>query len=160
MSTLRDSVEKLRSIADYQFGSGAGKALFSDDVRITYSRKTGKIRCIYEGDSLIATLRPLDGYLSLTVAGAEKLIRGFSTPRYFIMVTEEAVPFVSRGGSVFAKYVKDADEEIRPKDEVVVIDSEGRVVAVGRSILSGVEMKKFRSGIAVKTRRGLEEKVK
>ena len=161
MSTQRESVEKVRGIADYQFGIGSGEALFSDSVRIVYSRRTGKIKYIYEGEVLLATLRPLDGYLSLTLAGAEKLIRNLPQPRYFVKVSDEAASFVAKGGNVFAKYVEDVDVELRPRDEVIVLDSKCRVIAVGKAVLSGVEMKKFRYGVAVNTRRGvLERKIK
>ena len=44
-------------------------------------------------------------------------------------------------------------------EEVIITDSKDRVVAVGRSALNGIEMKRFKIGLAVKVRRGegLEE---
>jgi predicted RNA-binding protein (TIGR00451 family) len=52
----------------------------------------------------------------------------------------------------------EADDEIRPKDEVIVVNENGEVLAVGRAVLSGEEMKAFKTGVAVKVRRGsLEE---
>lgn len=161
MSTPKESVEKVRRIADYQFGLGAGKALFPERIRITHSKRTGKVRYVYEGRELLATLKPLDGYLSLTIAGAKRLVEKLSPPRYFVMVSDAAAPFVAKGSNVFAKYVLDADASIRPRDEVVVVDSEFKVIAVGRAVLSGVEMKKFKFGVAVETRSGvLKEKLK
>ncbi|MCD6529446.1 pseudouridine synthase [Candidatus Bathyarchaeota archaeon] len=158
---MKDSVEKVRRIADYQFGLGAGETLFPDGITIIHSKRTGKVRYVYECGKLLATLKPLDGYLSLTIAGAKRLAEKFSPLRYFVVVSESAVPFVAKGGNVFAKYVLDADEAIRPRDEVIVVDSKFKVIAVGRAVLSGVEMKKFRFGVAVETRSGVsKEKLK
>jgi len=39
---------------------------------------------------------------------------------------------------------------------VVVVDGAGRVLAVGRAVLSGAEMRAFKRGVAVKVRRGVE----
>ncbi len=77
--------------------------------------------------------------------------------RLWIEIQEEAEPFVAKGKSVFAKHVIDADEEIRPQEEVIVVNEKGEVLAVGRAILSGNEMKTFRRGVAVRVRRGVAE---
>ena len=53
--------ERIKMIADYQFGAGSGEGLFGGDVKIVKSRKTGKIRHVYDGEELIATLRASDG---------------------------------------------------------------------------------------------------
>jgi predicted RNA-binding protein (TIGR00451 family) len=62
--------------------------------------------------------------------------------------------FVAGGSDVFAVHVVETDDEIRAKDEVIVIDESRKVLAVGRALLSGEEMKAFKRGVAVKTRRG------
>ena len=61
------------------------------------------------------------------------------------------------GINVFAKHVKDADPEIRPGSEVIIVDEEDNLLAVGKAILNGKEMIAFKSGIAVKVRRGVGE---
>jgi len=80
--------------------------------------------------------------------------------RLWVKVQEEAEPFVVKGKSVFAKHVVDADEEIRPQEEVIVTNERGEVLAVGKAILSGKEMKAFKKGVAVRVRRGVAEEVK
>jgi predicted RNA-binding protein (TIGR00451 family) len=54
-------------------------------------------------------------------------------------------------------HVVKTDQEIRAKDEVIVVDEGGKVLAVGRAVLSGEEMKVFKIGVAVKVRRGCKE---
>ena len=58
---MSEDLEKLRAIADYQFGHGAGVILFPDDIRIEYSKKTSRPRHIFFDDLLIANFRPTDG---------------------------------------------------------------------------------------------------
>jgi predicted RNA-binding protein (TIGR00451 family) len=157
LRTKCDTLEKIRSIADYQLGKGAGKALFPDNVNIVFSKTTGRIRHIYVRRKLLATLRPTDGMFSLTIHGAKGLIRGANSPRLWVKVSNEAASFIAKGRSVFAKHVTAADSEIRPKEEVIVLNEDNKVVAVGKAVLTGKEMTVFKRGVAVRVRRGIEE---
>ncbi len=157
MSDKPNALQKIRSIADYQFGKDVGEKLFPLEVRILYSKKTGRIRHIYFGEKMLATLRPTDGFFSLTISGAKRIIEHIKPQRLWVRIQEEAVPFVVKGRSVFAKHVIDTDEEIRPQEEVIVVNRTNDVVAVGRAILSGSEMKAFKKGVAVRVRRGAAE---
>jgi len=148
---------KIRSIADYQFGKGVGETLFPENVEIVYSRGTGRIRYVYIDGKRLVTLRPTDGLFSLSIEGARRIIDGVKPPRMWVKVQKEATPFVIKGRSVFARHVTDADEEIRPQEEVIVVNEEDEVLAVGKAILTGREMKAFKRGVAVKVRRGVAE---
>jgi predicted RNA-binding protein (TIGR00451 family) len=152
------ALQKIRSVADYQFGRDAGKKIFPDEVRVVYSKNTGKIRHIHLKEELLATLRPTTGLFVLTLAGAKRLAREVKPLRCWVKVHDDAEPFVSKGRSAFAKHVIEADDEIRPNEEVVVINRKGEVLAVGRALLSGKEMKEFSRGVAVRVRRGVAEK--
>jgi uncharacterized protein with predicted RNA binding PUA domain len=149
-----ESLEKIRKIAEYQFGRGIGKALFPDNVEVAFSKSTGRIRHIRLDHELLATLRPTDGMFSLAIGGAERLRRADST-RYWVTVAKDAARFVMSGKSLFAKHVLDADTAIKPQDEVVVLDRSGNLLAVGKAILTGNEMKLFKKGLAVRVRRGM-----
>ncbi|HDQ05201.1 MAG TPA: pseudouridine synthase [Candidatus Bathyarchaeota archaeon] len=153
-----DALQKIRSVADYQFGRDSGKNLFPDDVKIVYSKNTGRIRHIHLKEELLATLRPTTGLFVLTLAGAKRLAGEVKPLRYWVKVHDDAEPFVAKGRSAFAKHVIDADAEIRPNDEVVVINGKNEALAVGRALLSGKEMKEFSRGVAVRVRRGAAEK--
>ncbi|HSQ53629.1 MAG TPA: PUA domain-containing protein, partial [Acidobacteriota bacterium] len=126
------ALQKIRSVADYQFGRNTGKKLFPDTVKIVYSKNTGKIRHILLEEDLLATLRPTTGLLILTISGAKHLIQEVSPLRCWIKVDNDAEPFVMKGRSAFAKHVIDADPTIRPNTEVIVINKKNKVLAVGR----------------------------
>jgi len=153
-------LQMVRKIADYQFGKGAGKKLFPENVSFTISKKTGRIKQIWYEKELIATLNPTFGLFCLTVEGAKRLAAGNGVKSEWVKIQDEVVSFVENGGNVFAKHVVDADEEIRPMEEVVVLNSSNEVIAVGKSVLSGIEMRSFTKGVAVKIRRGRSEKAK
>ncbi len=150
------SLQKIRSIANYQFGRGVGEILFPDKVSISFSKRTGRIRHIHLNNKLLATLRPTDGFFSLTIEGARRIIHA-KPPRLWVQVQDEVADFIADGRSVFAKHVVDCDEEIRPEEEVVVINCQKEILAVGRAILTGKEMKAFKRGVAVRVRRGISK---
>jgi predicted RNA-binding protein (TIGR00451 family) len=160
MGDKPNALQKIRSIADYQFGRGVGRKLFPRQVKIVYSKRTGRIRHVYLGEKMLATLRPTDGLFSLTITGAKRIMARVKPQRLWVRVSEEAEPFVVKGKSAFAKHVIDADEEIRPQEEVIVTNEKGEVLAVGKAILCGKEMKAFKKGVAVRVRRGVAEEVK
>ena len=153
-----EALQKIRSVADYQFGKGVGSKFFPDDIKIVYSKNSGKIRYIFLGEELLATLRPTTGMFILTIAGATRMIKEVNLPTLWVKIEDYAEPFVAKGRSVFAKHVVDSDSEIRPNEEVIVISQKNQVLAVGRALLSGTEMKAFKRGIAVRVRRGIAEK--
>jgi len=153
-----DDLRKIRSVADYQFGKGVGNKFFPDTVRIVYSKNTGKIRHIHLGDDLLATLRPTTGLFILTIAGAKRMVSKVNHLRMWVKIQDYAEPFVAKGRSAFAKHVTEADNEIRPNEEVIVVSQKNEVLAVGRALLSGTEMKAFSRGMAVRVRRGVAEK--
>lgn len=150
---MNRDITRLRAVADYQFGSGAGAALFPDDTRIEYSKNTGKPRHLWAGEELVANYRPNDALFTVTIAGAKKLValQGF---KYGVRVMDDVVEFVEQGKNVFAKHVRDAGESIRPGDEIVVVDGSGEVVAIGKSKMNREDMLSYKTGIAVRVRRG------
>ena len=151
---LEGALRRVRAVADYQFGRGVGAELFPKDVKIALSRRTRRIRYIYLDGKRLATMRPTDGMLSLSISGARRIVEGMVPARCFVRVQDDVSKFIAEGGDVFAAHVVEADEEIRAKDEVVVLDANEKVLAVGRATLSGEEMKAFKRGVAVKIRRG------
>jgi uncharacterized protein with predicted RNA binding PUA domain len=151
---VESALQRIRSIADYQFGKGVGVRLFPENVQILYSKATGRIRYVNLDGKRLATLRPTDGLLSLSISAARRIAENANFARCFVTVRSDIAEFVAGGSDVFAAHVVKADDEIRAKDEVIVLDEDKRVLAVGRAILSSSEMKAFKTGVAVKVRHG------
>lgn len=163
--TDADALADLRTGADYQFGAGAGRALFPPDEPLTVRRSSGgRPRQVIvgdvddtpgssEGDRLVSY--GTDGRFTLGVAGGRRLREALAPPRHRMVVGEESEPFVREGRNAFAKFVTAADDGIRPGDEVLVVDEADALFAVGRAELSGAEAEAFASGVAVKVRNGV-----
>ena len=151
-----DAKNKIKYIADYQFGKGSGNALFDADVSIVKSRKTGKIRHVYSGEDLIATLRASDGIFVLSMEGAKRLHKYLEYPKNRVVINSDAEPFAREGKSIFAKFVIDIDINIRANEEVLIVNEEDELLAFGKSLLNGHEIIDFEVGQAIKTRKGVK----
>ncbi len=148
--------ERLKEIADYQFGSGAGEALFGNNqnnIKIEKSRKTGKIRHVYEDGKIIVNMRANDGFLILSDLGAIRLHEKFSYPEHRVVVSEDVEEFAVAGKSVFNKFVVECDESIRRNDEVLIVNRNDELLAYGKALLSSYEINDFDNGQAIKTRK-------
>ncbi|MCX8172097.1 MAG: pseudouridine synthase [Archaeoglobaceae archaeon] len=150
-----DKLRFVRVIADYQFGKGAGIALFPDSCSFILS-KNGKIRQILDNSRRIATLKADSGLLTLSIEGAKRLWNAFPFPKLRVVVLTEVSDFIAQGKSVFAKHVVAVDESIRANDEVIVVNEKDELLATGKSLLSALEMLTIKKGVAVKTRQGVE----
>ena len=154
---MENAKDRVRSIADYQFGKGVGTKLFPEDITIQLSPRTGRIRYINLDGERLATLRPTDGLLSLSIKAAQTMAQDIPEAKCFVTVKNDVAPYIAKGGDVFAVHVVKVDDEVGAKDEVIAIDEDRHVLAVGRTLLSSSEIRAFKTGAAVKTRHGSKE---
>jgi len=147
----------VRTLADYQFGKNAGKALFPETCEFIISPKTGKIRQIVDNGIRIATVKPESGLLSISIEGARRLMRVFEFPKLRVAVDPRVGEFIAVGRNVFAKHVLTVDSEIRANDEVIVVDTNDNLLATGKAVLSAIEMIEFSRGVAVSVRHGVKK---
>jgi uncharacterized protein with predicted RNA binding PUA domain len=151
---MENQLGRVRSTADYQFGKGVGVKLFPDNVEIQLSPRTGRIRYINLNGQRLATLRPTDGLLSLSIKAAQTMAKNISSAQCFVTVQNGVAKYIAAGGDVFAVHVVKVSLEVRAKDEIIVVDEDRKVLAVGRATLSSEEMLAFKTGVAVKVRHG------
>ena len=150
-------LSRVAAVADMQFGENASKILLEGELEFVKSKKTGKIRNIYVDGKHVLSVRAGDGLFTLKIDGAQLLHKLFKSPKLRVIVKEDAVDFVKDGKSVFARFVEDCDEELRPFDECLIVDGRDHLLAVGRTLLTRDEMLSFDYGIAVKTRESFEK---
>jgi archaeosine synthase len=146
-SRPRELEEIVQATADFQFGPGAGAFLVPEHAKLG-GKPYRQIVCRI-GREQVCSLIANTGLLSLTLDGARRIA---SLGRYWVRLD---APFV-KGGSVFAVGVKEADPAIRPGDEVIVLNNQNEVSAVGRSEMSGREMYELEWGRAVSIRHKME----
>ena len=175
-------IQLLTAVLDYQLGRGAFEAIFLNrppkdpfpkygfqrftteeledaDISFVKSKNTGKIRNVHGGGEHLLSMHAFDGFFLLKRVAAWRLNQHLSG-RHRVKVDPDSAQFNLKGKSVFARFVLEADPDIRPGDEVVVVDPEGKTVAVGSALLTAEEMKAFEVGMAVKVSQGLGKKDK
>lgn len=130
-------IEGLKKLCDFQFGRGSSEYLISGNVR-----KKGYQ--IFSDDEQIASINPRTGYLALALKGGD-LLRGFGS--YTVTIS-----FKPESSNIFAIGVMDADQKIRPGDEVIV-EYDSKIVGVGKAVLNGDEMVKAIKGLAIVLRK-------
>ena len=151
---MTTTIDGLRTIAQYQFGQPAGDALFppGEDLECTRT-SSGRPRQVRAEGGRVATYER-DGRFRLGIEGGRRLHEALPVGAYRVVVGDESEPFVREGRNTFAKFVQQADETIRPRDEVLVVHRDGTLLAVGRAELSGEGMLAFDTGMAVSVREG------
>ena len=153
----KDDIKKVKAIADYQFGFGAGDAIFEGNINIEKNKKSGKIRHIYDGKTLLVNMRASDSYLILSKEGAKRLHANIPYPQNRVVVNKDSEPFALDGKSVFCKFVVDCDDNIRAKDEVLIVNEEDKLLAYGKALLGACEIEQFQTGQAIKPRKGMKK---
>ena len=145
----------LRTIADYQFGAGAGKALFPPSESLTVKRTTsGRPQQVHCENGRIVSFGT-DGRFTLGTEGGKRLADALEAPAYRVVVDDESEPFVREEKNVFAKFVLEVGPEIRPGDEVLVVHERGELLAVGTAKLGAGAISDFETGMAVAVREGV-----
>jgi len=143
---------RCRAVLDMQFGKGAADMLDGRDVEIVKSERTGKIRIVNIDGVHALSMRASDGRFSLKLEGARLLMKVLPSPRMRVIIEDEPAEFAAKGNNVFAKFVVDSDPEIRPGDDVIVVNTKDELAAVGRALMNRDEMFAFKRGLAVRVK--------
>ena len=131
----------LRAVADYQFGAGAGEALFPE---IRLQGRYPRLQALDPDGEQLAALVPQYGTLALTLAGAHAWVDSD------LAVKRVEIDAFQPHGSVLAPGIVDADSSIRVGDEVVFEGPEA--FGIGRATMHGRAMGKSTRGEAVDVR--------
>ena len=123
----------------------------------------------------IVSPRLTDGGLSITDGGAKHIhaLREIPMPNGFensavenylskgpawVVVNDDAEPFVRQGRNVFHGFILGCDSWISPGESCLLVNQKGELIGHGISQCTSRDMKHFQKGVAVKTRGGLKEK--
>jgi uncharacterized protein with predicted RNA binding PUA domain len=143
----------LRTVADYQFGAGAGVALFPDTDLDVHRTSSGRAQQVKAAGGRVVSYGT-DGRFTLGIEGGRRLHAALAPPVARVVVGDDSEPFVRDGKNAFAKFVVEVDPDLRPGDEALVVHEEGTLLGVGRAELPASGMLDFETGMAVKVREG------
>lgn len=150
-------LRQIQAISDYQFGINITDILFDDidHIRLERSPNTNKIRYLYHKNNLLLTLRPNNSFFTLSLYSAKKINTKTSAPKLRVIVLNEISEFIRKGRNVFCKHVVGIDDDLRPLDEVIVVNQDDELLAIGKLKIPVPYVKSFSSGVAVNIRKGI-----
>jgi predicted RNA-binding protein (TIGR00451 family) len=153
------TLRKVKAICDYQFGTRITDILFNNDekVDVSFSKNTGTIRHVYYDNKLMLNFRPNNGFFTLTLFAAHRIISNIPKPKLRVLVLNEISEFIKKGRNVFCKHIIDIDADLRALDEVIVVNQEDELLAIGKLMFPVPYVKSFKRGIAVNVRKGLDK---
>jgi uncharacterized protein with predicted RNA binding PUA domain len=154
-------LRKIRAISDYQFGPTITDVLFDNvnEMHFIFSKNTGKLKHVYEKNEILLNFRPKIGLFTLSLHSASKLILKLPVPIMRAIVLSDISEFIRKGRNVFCKHVLEIDSKLRPLDEIIVVNQEDEVLAIGRLSIPIPYIKTFNAGIAINVRRGNKSKI-
>jgi len=137
--------------------------------------RQGRIKnAISSSGKHIASPRLTDGGISLTTDGAielhshrrRKIPSGFEDTQAWnfigegpawVVVNDDAEPFVRKGRNVFHGFILAADPWLTPGRTCLIVNQKGELLGHGLSNCNSEEFATFNKGIAIKTRDGIRE---
>ncbi len=146
----------LFSILSLQFGEKCGKLLLDKSSEVTVKRsKTGRLRCVLLGNKPILYVNPSLGKVTLSEEGAKLLFPLVDKSRCRIFVRKELfVKHVTK--SVLAPAVVGATDDVRAGDEVFIVSEDDELLAIGKALLSALEISNIRRGEVARVRRRIK----
>ena len=150
-------VARVCTILDYQFGKGMGDVFTNGDVELVTSRKTKRLRNLMLDGKHLASLSHRRGLFILQEPGARLIHKNSKSLQFRVVIDPETASFNREGKSVFCKFVKDVDENLKCMDECIVVTPEDELVAFGKLIMSPEELGLGQQGMAIRVRSGISE---
>ena len=140
---------KLKHTIDTLFGPGVSKCL-PKNFEIKLSKKTGRIRSVYDKEKLLLTPRS-DGGLAITIHCAKLFLKSKKFQENCLHIDKESNEFIKDGKSVFCGHVTSCGKNIKIGSDVPVL-YKNQVIGVGKSVLSSKMIMSQNRGVAVNIR--------
>jgi len=150
-------IARVCTILDYQFGKGIGNVFTNGDVDLVTSRKTKRLRNLVLDGKHLASLSHRRGLFILQEQGARLIHKNSKSLQFRVVIDPETASFNRDGKSVFCKFVKDIDSNLRCMDECIVVTPKDELVAFGKLIVSPEEIRLGQQGMAIRVRSGIPE---
>ncbi|ABR55376.1 archaeosine tRNA-ribosyltransferase [Methanococcus vannielii SB] len=146
---------RISRMLEYQYGA---KIIDNDFEKLSVrrSKTSGRIRNVLLDKEVVFTVRASDNFLIPAKLGAEMLHKKLEFPKYRVIVDKSVEEFARAGKSVYSKFVINCDKELRPFEEVLVVNENDDLLAYGTNLLNSQELMEFDYGVAVNIRGGLK----
>jgi archaeosine-15-forming tRNA-guanine transglycosylase len=149
-------LQQIYKITEYLYDAQVADELLKNyqDFRFDFSKQTGRLRYIYEGNELLVSIIPNNGFIIPSLFAAERIRKIAKSPKYRIIVEDDAAKYASESKSVFTHHVIGFDPNLLPNCEVLVVDKQDKLAAIGKLNVPVHFITKERNGVAVKVKKG------
>ncbi|MCF2135748.1 MAG: phosphoadenosine phosphosulfate reductase family protein [Candidatus Thorarchaeota archaeon] len=153
---MEGHLRRVIDTVDDQFGEGVGSSVFPSDKPIVLN-KVSSLDAMYEvivDGYILGRLRfeiPDRRYKFVLSLEGGRRISKFSR-RKWVSCSDDAIPYLKGGANLMVPGIVGCDSEIEVGDDVMLLDSMGRVIGVGMARMSGEAMALEHRGFAVKIR--------
>ncbi|MBP2144092.1 7-cyano-7-deazaguanine tRNA-ribosyltransferase [Methanococcus voltae] len=150
---------RIDKMLQYQYGHKILDDEIMDKLMTKRSKTTKRLRNVMWKDTkeVLFTVRASDNYLIPAKEGAKLLHEKIPAPFHRVVIDPSVEEFAKDGKSVYAKFVIDCDKELRPYEEVLVVNKEDELLAFGTTLLNGKELLEFDYGVAIDVRNGVNK---
>ncbi|MFX0107626.1 MAG: phosphoadenosine phosphosulfate reductase family protein [Candidatus Hodarchaeota archaeon] len=153
---MEGHLEQAIAAIDEQYGDGIGAAILPPTKTIVLN-KIPSLDAMFEiivDGFIIGKMRfeiPKRRFsFILTLEGGRRI--GQLSRQKWVSCKEGVLEYLKNGANLLLPGIAGCDSEIKEKDDVWVVDTEGSVIAVGIARMSGEEMAKEEKGFAIKIR--------
>lgn len=152
-------IEKILSVLRYQCGYEVLGILLEDsnNVRIQFSNKTGRIRQVFYKKKRFLSYKPHVGRFAFSLNSAILIHSELEAPALRVKVLTDIQEFIKKGRSVFSKHVISIDKRLRPQDEVLVVNQQDELLAIGKLLIPPKYYHGLDGGVAVDVKKGIKK---
>lgn len=139
----------------YIYDSNVAEALMKEyqDFRFEFSKQTGRLRYIHKGKDPFLTIIPTTGWIVPSLEAFEIIKEASEPPKYRVIVSDDAAKFAAEGKSVFSHHIIDIDKNLKPNDEIMIVDQNDKIAALGKLNFPIQYITNERNGVAVKNKK-------
>lgn len=152
--------EFLKAVFEYQFDKDVASALISlfPKMEFQFSKKTKKLKYIFIDQENFAAYKPQTGMFSLNFKAAEYILKKTNKPKMRVVVQSDIQDFIKDGKSVFSQHVISVDPALHIGDEVVIVNEEDQLLAIGKMSYPPSYINQKVKGSCIKVRRGIKSR--
>jgi len=154
---------RINNMIQYQYGF----KLTDEELKkliVKRSKNTNRIRNVLVpveingkiSKEVLFTIRSNDNLLIPSKEGAKLIHKKLPYPKYRVVINSEVEEYAKDGKSVFSKFVINCDKDLRPMEEVIIVNENDDLLAYGTTLLNGKELMEFNYGVAVSVRNGFK----
>ncbi len=151
--------DRIRAILSYQFNQKFAQVFLApfQDMKIKFSRRTGKIKYLFLKSELQGVYLPRLGTFAISLYAARRIYKKLSPPRFRVQVLTDISKFIKDGKSVFAKHVVNIDKKLRIGKQCFVVDQQDNLLAIGKLQIPPRYIGHLKNGVAVDVKKGIDK---